>query len=150
MIFDHLSELNRYRAIHPLFPIAFDFLKNFDPNTPDGRYPLDGDKVFALVQSYEPLEKDGRPFEAHRRYIDLQYIAEGEEVIYHSPLSRLSSTIDYSEEKDCEMLSGAAEQALIMTPGTFTILFPHDAHLPSCLHRCPDKVKKVVIKIRCE
>jgi YhcH/YjgK/YiaL family protein len=150
MIFDHLNEHGRYLKLHSKFKTAFDFLEKFEPDMPDGRYPLDGEYLYALVQSYSPMEAGGRLFEAHRLYIDLQYQALGEEIIFHSPLTRLQSSIGYAEDKDCEMFSGDAEQALVMTPGMFTILFPHDGHIPACTHRVSNEVKKVVIKIRLE
>ncbi|MBC2592957.1 YhcH/YjgK/YiaL family protein [Ruficoccus amylovorans] len=148
MIYDHLEQQFRYRNCHPGLDLAFDYLAGFDPGTPDGRVDLDGDRVFALVQSYTTSPADGRQFESHYNYVDLQYMVSGEEIIYHSPLDVLSESIPYDAERDVIFYSGAASQALILTPGMFTVLFPQDGHLPCCSHQADVESKKVVIKLR--
>lgn len=148
MIYDHLDQQLRYRNCHPGLALAFDYLTTFDPQTPDGRVDLDGDRVFALVQSYETSPASGRQFESHYNYVDLQYMVSGEEIIYHSPLGPLKESVPYNPEKDLIFYTGEAAQALIMTPGMFTVLFPQDGHMPCCSHRADAPAKKVVIKLR--
>ena len=148
MIFDHLDKQHLYRNCHPGLDLAFDYLLNFDPETEDGKVELDGDRVFAIVQSYETKSEKGRDFESHYKYLDVQYIVSGEEVIYHSPLDVLSESVPYDEERDLIFYTGYLSQALIMKPGTFSVLFPQDGHLPCCPHQDVCHVKKVVVKVR--
>jgi len=81
MIYDSLTNAALYRGLGPRFTLAFDFLAEFDPATPPGRISLDDDNVYALVQSYQTITAASRPFEAHRAYADIQFVAEGEEII---------------------------------------------------------------------
>ena len=148
MIYDQLPRQGLYRAVHPLLPQAFDYLLGFDTGIPDGKYELKGDKLFALVQSYETAAETSKKFEAHRNYIDLQYLAAGEEIIYHTPLETLGEVQAYNGEKDFALYEGQPEQPLVMRPASFAILFPRDGHKPGCHFTGPAKVRKVVLKIR--
>jgi biofilm protein TabA len=148
MIYDTLAHAPLYRALGPRLALGLDYIIRFDPGTPVGRVALDGDNVYALVQSYQPTPAGQRPFESHRLYLDIQYVAAGEEIIGFSPLNLLSVTAPYSAEKDAALYAGADDRPLFMRPGDFTILFPQDGHKPGCLWREPVTVKKVVVKVR--
>lgn len=151
MIYDHIEQQCLYRSLHPGFALAFDYLATLSATQPTGRYELDGDRVFVLVQEYTTLPAEGRKYEAHRRYIDIQYLISGEEISYHSPLAALKVTDPYHEEKDFELFTGADEQPSVLTPGSFAIYFPHDAHKPCCdrSDRHPAvAIRKAVVKIR--
>ena len=147
MIYDQLSRQNLYRNLHPGFAAAFDYLLSFDPATPDGRIELQGDRLFALVQTYDTTPADKKTYEAHQRYIDLQYVVAGQEIIYHMPLAHLQEATPYLTEKDVARYQGQDEQALVMRPGDFSLLFPHDGHKPNCEYRGKETVRKVVLKI---
>jgi biofilm protein TabA len=148
MIHDILGNASAYHSLGPRFRLGFEFLGRLDPETADGRIPIDGENVFALVQSYETKAAERNPFEAHRRHADLQFVLTGEEAIYYSPLSWLSETTPYSEAKDIAFFSGADECPLIMRSGIFAIFEPQDGHKPCCAWRTPGPVKKVVVKIK--
>ncbi len=147
MIYDHIDQQIRYRACHPGIGTAFDYLLAFNSATADGKYPIDGDRVFAMVQSYTTSPAEKRKYEAHKKYIDLQYILTGEERIYHLPVSLLTVTEPYNEAKDMAKLTGPDDQALILRPGDFAILFPHDGHKPNCSNGKDRAVRKIVLKI---
>ena len=73
MIKDKLTNADTYYGISERLKQGFEWLKNNDLlNIPDGRYLIDGEKIFANVQSY--ITKDDAPYEAHRRYADIQYM----------------------------------------------------------------------------
>ena len=71
MIYDHISQQARYRGVHPGMEQAFDYLLKFDPATPDGKYPVDGERIFAMVQSYTTSPATQRKYEAHKKYIEI-------------------------------------------------------------------------------
>ncbi len=148
MIHDHLGAAETYYPLGPAFRLGFEFLQRFDPATAVGRISLDGDRVFALVQTYETTPASQRSFEAHRLHADLQFVASGEEAIYYAPLARLRETTPYSSEKDYALYEGENEIPLVMGPGSFAILLPQDGHKPGCVWKAPAQVKKVVVKIR--
>jgi biofilm protein TabA len=98
-----------------------------------------------MSQEYiSKLPEQGK-WEAHRRYIDLQYVALGTERIGYAHLSRLTQG-DYNPDKDFQALSGDGD-FVILSAGDFMLLFPEDAHMPGMAVGDPVQVKKVVVKI---
>jgi YhcH/YjgK/YiaL family protein len=112
------------------------------------RIELDGDKVFAMIQHYETKPKEQGTWEAHRKYIDIQYVAEGQELMGYANLGHLQAG-EYDSEKDYLLLKGEGSYVL-MKPGTFVILTPQDAHIPQIAVNQPQPVKKVVVKVAVE
>jgi biofilm protein TabA len=149
MILDTLPLWQRYAAIHPRFAAAFSFLDGVTPATADGRHDIDGDALYALVQRYRTRSAAGMQLEAHRRYIDVQFIARGREVIHWAPLASLSEvTLPYDTTKDAGLFAlPAATVPLRLVAGQFAILFPDDAHAPCCAWDEPEDVLKVVVKV---
>jgi YhcH/YjgK/YiaL family protein len=148
MIYDTLNNRAQYIALGRRFALGFSYLERFDPHTDDGHVAIEGDDVFASVQSYIPTTTSERLFEAHRVYADLQYIAAGEEVIQYAPLELLQEVMPYSNVNDASLYKGDDDFPLYMRLGRFAIFFPNDGHKPCCLWRGQDRVKKVVVKIR--
>ncbi len=146
MIVDHISNAGRYAALGPLFEQAFDFLRTTDPNALEpGRYSLAGDALFALVQSYHTKAPSEGFWEAHRRYIDLQFIAQGTERIGYAPLHRLELE-SHDEQRDLSVLKGEGD-FLTLTDGCFMLLWPEDAHMPGLQADQSGPVRKIVFKI---
>jgi YhcH/YjgK/YiaL family protein len=112
------------------------------------RIELDGEKVFAMIQHYETKPKEQGVWEAHRKYIDIQYMAEGQELMGYANLNHLQAS-DYNDEKDFVLLKGEGSY-MLMRPGTFVILGPQDAHIPQVAVDLPQPVKKVVVKVAVE
>lgn len=151
MIADSLARpTTGYEKLHPLFSAAFAYLRAFDPETPDGKVILDRDQLFALPQRYDTSPAATRRFEAHRRYIDIQFILTGEEVIEHAPIEWLPEVTEpYSNDRDVMFFRDpAACSRTLLRAGDFAIYFPADGHKPCCQagHQ-PAAVRKVVIKI---
>jgi len=87
MIIDSLENSSRYECLHPRFKAALEFLKRPDIEaTPIGRLELDGALLFALTQEYETKPIHDGKLEAHKKYIDIQFIVSGEEFIGYAPL----------------------------------------------------------------
>jgi biofilm protein TabA len=152
MILDTLENSARYETLNSRFGIAFAFLRSIKGNEAAARHDLDGDQCFALVQTYEtkPLEK--ALFEAHRKYIDVQFVHRGRETILWAPLSSMKEeTMAFSEEKDATLWKLVPDVTpLHMSAGCFAILLPQDAHAPCVEWEQPDQVFKVVVKVAVE
>ncbi len=115
-------------------------------NIADGKYEIDGDNVYASVQTYET--KVDAKYESHRKYIDIQYMIDGEERIGVTDLSNCISCVEYDEERDLEFYNiKIEEEYLALDKGQFLIFYPHDAHKPSISKDEKKKVKKVVVKV---
>ena len=149
MIYDHISKASHYFKAHPRFEQAFAFLVRPDLDAlPLGRIELDGDNLFALIQTYDTKDALPRAIERHRTYIDIQFIVSGTEHIGVALSDTLKPTTPYDETKDIEWFTGDAIE-LPLSSNQFMVLFPHEAHQP-CLHSSdiPSPVKKIVVKVR--
>ena len=147
MILDCLPQWRRYATTLSGLAKAFEYLQTLDAGCPNGRYELDGDKVFALVQSYQSKPRAEGKWEAHCKYIDVQYIASGAERIGWTHVSRLTLTEPYDETKDIAFYKGTGDFVTVPA-GSFAILFPEDAHMPGIAVDTPSPVTKVVVKVR--
>lgn len=130
--------------------IGFKFITEvFNQNTPDGRYNIKGTDIYALVQSYSTEAPENKKLESHRRYIDIQYIVSGKEVIGWLPTEGLKAMTPYSEEKDVVFYHNAEGMSqLVLMPGIFVVFYPHDAHRPGCFLDKPSSVRKIVVKVK--
>lgn len=147
MIYDHISHIKQYSAIHPNFEKAMDFLLNrSNYKLEDGKYEIDGDAVFALVQSYPTKTEAEGKWEAHLKYIDIQLMISGDEIMGISPREMMSESQAYNPENDYALFDGAGE-FIIVPEDFFTIFFPHDVHMPGLLIEESENIRKIVIKV---
>lgn len=110
----------------------------------DGRHVIN-DYMYVNVETYQT--KEDALFEAHRDYIDIQYIISGEEKIGVTKYSDCTENIPYDKERDIEFLNGEGEFYPMRT-GDYMILYPTDAHKPSISLNEKATVRKAVVKVR--
>lgn len=138
----------QYHANKAYWDKAFAYLKNTDLNKiAKGKYPIDGDNVFASVTADSSKNFDKTNWESHRKYVDIQYVINGEEMIGVYPVSKATVTKEYDERRDAANYS-ADGKLYSATPGTFFIFFPSDAHRPNITPGGNLVVKKIVIKVK--
>jgi biofilm protein TabA len=146
MIFSTLSQSDRYAALHPLFPRAFEYIRNTNLKalTP-GHYPIIGDDLFAIVEHVPGRTRAEAQLECHRRYIDIQLVLEGVDEMGWKPFAECREPVDdYRAEHDIQFFRDAPASWIATPPGTFCIFFPEDAHAPLV---SAGSIRKVVIKI---
>jgi len=127
---------------------ALKFLKETDFNSLElGRYELADDGTYANVEEYKT--KDTAHFEAHRKYIDIQFLAKGNEYVYITPMEpdKQIETRAYNEQKDIEFFDKINYEKCLLTTKNFLVLFPTDGHKPCMEIESSEQVKKVVVKI---
>jgi biofilm protein TabA len=146
MIFSTLSQSDRYAALHPLFPRAFDYIRSTDLlSLAPGCYPIVGEELFAIVEHMPGRTRDEAKLECHRRYIDIQLVLEGVDEMGWKPLADCHKPVgDYSAEKDIRFFHDAVATWIATPPGAFCIFFPEDAHAPLV---SSGQVHKVIFKI---
>lgn len=146
MIIDQIGNAHLYYAVHPQFKRAFEYVNQIDVNTiAAGRYEIDGEAIYALVQEYDSKLKEEGKWEAHRRYIDLQYVVKGVEGIGYANIHHLQQGT-YEDSRDFLPLEGEGNLITVRS-GSFVLLFPEDAHMPGMAIGAPTSVKKIVLKI---
>ncbi len=146
VILDLLATAEKYRHLAPRLAGGFDFLTRSDlSQLPDGRHSIDGDELFAVVAREMGRGRASAPLEFHRRYVDIQYVASGHEVIGWRPCPTCKQPRgDYNEHNDIGFYSDPPATWLDLQPGTFAVFFPHDAHAPLAGEGA---VHKVVVKV---
>jgi len=151
MIFGSIHNLEMDRRVLPAALVrGLEYLRDTDfYKLEPGRYEIDGTAIFALVQEYLPVPKREKNPEAHRKYLDIQYVFQGSEIIGFSLENRVTEVLeDHLAERDLLFFKSVQnEMDLILTQGMYTILFPQDIHRPGCCYGEKGRVKKVVVKI---
>lgn len=149
MIFSSLSQSERYAALHPLFRRVFDTIRNTDlyAMTP-GRYNIVGDDLIAIVERVPARTKEMAKLEAHRRYIDIQLVLDGDEAMGWKPLADCHNPVsEHDDVKDIRFFHDAPASWLAVPPDHFCIFFPEDAHAPLV---GGGTIRKVIFKVAVE
>ncbi len=146
MIKDRIERAETYYEISENLKKGFEWIKNNDLlNMPDGRYEID-ENNYANIQSYDT--KENAPFEAHRKYIDIQYMINGEERCGIADYKFCSVKEAYNDDKDIEFLNcEKSNYYQVLKNGEFLVFFPHDAHQPALYSGNKQFVKKVIVKV---
>ncbi|HYK56272.1 MAG TPA: YhcH/YjgK/YiaL family protein, partial [Flavisolibacter sp.] len=132
----------------PYWDKAFAFLKEHDLTTlAKGKHDIDGENVYASVTESPSKDFDSTQWESHRKYIDIQYVIEGKELIGVAAVSQSAVIKPYDEKKDVANYSTKGKMLGAM-PGTFFIFFPSDVHRPNITPGGNEVVRKIVIKVR--
>ena len=148
MIYDTLNHIKNYIGLHPRLDQALSFLMRPDLSSlSDGKYVIDADAVFATISPTQNRPENPTP-EAHRTYIDVQFLIEGEELIRVAPIEEMEEEVSANPEGDIWFYRGGG-QNLRLDGNRFLILFPNDAHAP-CIDPAGGSsvTRKVVIKVQ--
>ncbi len=131
---------------------AFNFLKSNDLSGLElKRYEIDGDNLYAPVSEYLTKNEEDARYEAHQKYIDIQYVASGKEFIGVAPMTRKKDVLEpYDAVKDVEFFTVTQGENHLAMPDRFFIFFPEDAHRPGLKDGENSPVRKVVVKVKVE
>ena len=147
MIYDKISNIESYKGIHPGIYKGLKALKDIDfGKTEDGRYELEGDRLFMTVMTAELTEENNCP-EAHRKYIDIQYDIIGSEKIGVASIDDVGVPVESDPSGDIWHYEAETEK-LSLGNGRFLVLFPQDVHAPGISAADGKKVRKAVIKVK--
>lgn len=145
MIIGNIKNIEVYKGLSKNIDKAIDFIVNLD-KTSDGNYEIDGQNIYAMINTISPKGLDGMVYEAHRQYIDLHYIIEGTEILGYERTELCTPQNEYNNDEDYQLYS--AQGTLInLKKGDFYIVHPFDAHAPEC-NKDGKKIRKVIIKIK--
>lgn len=150
MFFGHIADADSAAKIYPAPVVkAIHYLKTTDfEGLAAGTYEIDGKNIYALVMDLTTTDKDKNRPEVHRRYIDVQFLLRGKELIgFARDTGHNAKAEDLPERDVCFYQDAENEVFLKMCPGNFAIFFPFDVHRPGCRDGEPCAVRKVVVKI---
>ena len=149
MVYDKLDNIDLYKGLSEDINLGLEFLRKAAPDIENGVHQI-SPRVKAIVSEYETQEVNEYGYEAHKEYIDIHYLISGYEKICSLPLEYLQETKPYSQECDAAFYveNEVKPQEMLLGNGFFTILFPQDGHMPQLCFKGPERVKKVVVKIK--
>ena len=137
------KDLGRYAAVLPGLEEAVEqvnALTSFEDKT----YPLsDGNRFFVANGTTKPVDVA----EAHRQYLDIQYIVKGKEVMGWADLAACELVGEFNEAKDIGKYTGNFEY-LTIREGMCYVAVPEDAHMPGRHLDVPNDFVKVVVKLK--
>jgi len=149
IIIDKLDRAEDYYHMHPAFEKAFAFLRQDGlTELPAGRYEIDGDRLFCMISKGPGRSRSEAKLEAHRKYVDIQYVIAGTDEMGFKPTAdcKLTDT-SYDADKDIEFFKDQPDSWTQVPAGSFVIFFPQDAHAPLV---SSGEIHKVVLKIAAE
>ncbi len=150
MIITDIDHINRQIAMTPILIKALSFMRRPDiQNLDDGKIEIDGARAFAIVQRYETVKTGAPKFEHHRKYLDIQLILSGDEIIGWAPVERMIITEPYDAGRD--ICFGTVEPGkwspVHLHAGQLAVLWPEDGHAPRISAGDSASVMKIVVKV---
>lgn len=149
MIFDTIANAERYATLNPLFPMAFEYIRNTDLNAlAPGRYPIAGDALLVIIEHVQGRTREAAKLECHRKKIDIQLVLDGTDSMGWKPLADCHAPLDeYSDERDIRFFADEPAAWIATPPGAFCIFFPEDAHAPLV---SDGPIRKAIFKVAVE
>ncbi|MHC4567124.1 MAG: NanQ anomerase/TabA/YiaL family protein [Planctomycetota bacterium] len=146
IITNSLERAEDYYDMHPAFKRAFAFLRQGAlGELPAGRHEIDGDRLFCMICKDHGRSRAEAKLEAHRKYIDIQYVIAGTDEMGSKPTADCTLVdADYDVEKDIEFFNDEPESWTKVRPGSFIIFLPETAHAPLV---SSGEIRKAVLKI---
>ena len=139
MIFGHKNDIEKLLPyLSEDLRKALEYLAATDfSKVADGRYVLDGEKMYANVENYTTADRSTKKPEAHNKYIDVQYPGKGTEKIYFAPRTADVKVVeDYAEERDLLFFENIEEKDhVVLNAGDFAVLFPWELHRPAAMRK---------------
>ena len=148
MIVDKIENAHLYAKMHLGINKALEYIKNTNfLELEKGKYEIDGDEIFAIVNEYETKKSEENLLESHIKYIDVQFIAQGIEQIGFTTLNK-QKPVKLYDSADDYMLFKEPYNLITLNKGMFAIFYPDDIHIPGLMADTISKVKKVVVKVK--
>ena len=147
MILDHIKNIQNYSFLGGPLYRALEFIRDTDFGELECRtYEVEGRDLFFFIQSYETRDSNDLP-EAHRNYIDIQYVISGKERMGVGQLEDMTE-VEAKPANDVWFYHGPMDTVTV-PEGMFAVFFPNDAHAP-CVSPAegPCNVRKCVFKVR--
>lgn len=151
MVIDRIEHAGQYESLGKGIATVLRWFQNYKDDGRDlpAKTVIDGESIFINGVNYKSETKPQGQLEAHKKYIDVMYVVEGEERFFYKPIAEVSSvTMAYDAEKECALAAIDPDAAQVrFSAGHFLIFFPQDGHLAAQLWDKPVKVRKFIAKV---
>jgi YhcH/YjgK/YiaL family protein len=150
VIVGHINNIDKELPIYPLaIQKGLDFLRSTDfSKVINGKHIIDENKVYVVISEYLTASADKQKAESHARYIDIQYVIDGNEMMGFSSVGSGEVQENLLAEKDIVFYKNVKCETFIdLKKDMFAIAFPWDIHRPGCMSQATGNVRKAVLKI---
>jgi len=147
MIIDRLENIHLYTGIGERLKKAFEYIAatDFFSMIP-GKHEINDD-MFVLVNDYVTKTNKAEILEAHKKYIDVQYLLKGNELIEYESYDNHLISQAYDEVNDYLLYKPNCTSKLKFIEGMVAIFFPDDLHMPGIIDGNTSNIKKIVVKV---
>ncbi len=146
MIYDHINNISLYKGLSPALDVGLEYISQVTNSVVNGVFFLEHD-VKVIVSEYTTKQRNENGYEAHRKYVDIQFPIDGVESVKCCPIESLEATTVYNEENDYILFADRDGTTLTIGNGYFLVLFPDDGHMPQLCVDKPEPIKKITLKV---
>ena len=147
MIFGNIENLNEYSFLEAKLAKCFAYAKEHDlKNFEKGSHTIDGERFFVNIVEYETTTPENRFWEAHKKYLDVHLMLNGEEQIDLNFLQNMDVKA-FVEKDDFVPMDGEKNSSVILRNGDFLICYPQDGHRTAVRVQESQKIKKAIFKV---
>ncbi|MBN2396158.1 MAG: YhcH/YjgK/YiaL family protein [Candidatus Atribacteria bacterium] len=147
MILDKIENIQFYNGIGVRLKQAFEYITATDfSEMTSGRHEINAE-MFVLVNDYITKTDIAKVLEAHKKYIDVQYLLKGKELIEYESYDNHLISQAYDEVNDYLLYKPYGTSKLKFTEGMVAVFFPEDLHMPGIIDGNPCSIKKIVVKV---
>ena len=147
MIFGNIGQEGTYGFLPRDVKEFFEYAANHDlASFEKGSHPIDGERFFVNIVEYETTLPENRFWEAHRKYLDVHLMLDGQEQIDLNFIENMEQK-EFVEKDDFLPLEGEANSHVVLRPGDFLICYPNDGHRTAVAVNGPEKIRKAIFKV---
>lgn len=147
MLYFDIQDKDHYENINVILKECLNFISSTDlTSLAMGQHTLT-EHISYNMFSRPTAAEDVCTWEAHRNYIDVQMMVEGEEWIGYQHTKEMEQG-EYQINEDYLPVSGRKSFALLLKEKRVLILYPEDAHKTGITFEAPKQVTKIVFKVK--
>lgn len=148
MIYGNIKNKDEYSFLPQNLKKCFDYIQNNDLSKLEkGSYEIKNKDLFVNIVEYETTTEDNRFWEAHKNYLDLHFIINGEEIINVNFIDNMEQK-PFVEQDDFLPLEGDKKTSVVLQKDDFLICYPNDAHMTAIQVENPTNIKKAIFKVK--
>lgn len=148
MIFGNIRNLDEYPFLESQVRECFNYAQAHDLKTFEkGSHEIDGSRLFVNIVEYTTTTADNRFWEAHKDYLDIHVMLDGQEQIDVNFIENMQQK-EYVPADDFLPMDGEMNGYVVLEDGDFLICYPHDAHRTAIQLKAPEQIKKAIFKVR--
>ncbi|ADK69877.1 YhcH/YjgK/YiaL family protein [Mycoplasma mycoides subsp. mycoides] len=127
MIYNKISNLNRYLNLHKNIDFAIKFILNNNLKELKDGINVISDTLFYNKFITNTIDINNAVFESHKKYLDLHILISGDEFIGHEFVDDLNEQVEYNLKDDVYLYRTKTKKTIYQNNQSFAFFF----------NRCP-------------